>query len=128
RGVGRAAVVVSSLGILIPWVSGFALGWEIPANYLTTQGNRLIFALFMAIAMSISAVPVIAKILIDLDLMRRDLGLLILGAGILDDTVGWLMLSIVAGLAAHGTVDLRALASIAVAVVAFVGFCYVIGS
>ena len=61
--------------------------------------------------MSISAVPVIAKILIDLDLMRRDLGLLILGAGILDDTVGWLMLSIVAGLAAHGVLDLRTFAS-----------------
>jgi Kef-type K+ transport system membrane component KefB/nucleotide-binding universal stress UspA family protein len=128
RGVGRAAVVVSSLGILIPWASGFALGWEIPANYLAAQGNRLIFALFMAIAMSISAVPVIAKILIDLDLMRRDLGLLILGAGILDDTVGWLMLSIVAGLAAHGTVDLGSLASIAIAVIAFVGFCYLIGA
>jgi Kef-type K+ transport system membrane component KefB len=38
--------------------------------------------------MSISAAPVIAKILIDLDLMRRDLGLIILAAGILDDTMG----------------------------------------
>jgi len=128
QGVGRAAVVVSALGIVIPCASGFALGWEIPANYLTAQGHRLIFALFMAIAMSISAVPVIAKILIDLDLMRRDVGLLILGAGLLDDTIGWLMLSIVAGLAAHGTVDLRSLGSIAIAVVTFVGFCYLIGA
>jgi len=77
--------------------------------------------------MSISAVPVIAKILIDLDLMRRDLGLIILAAGILDDTMGWLMLSIVAGLAAHGAIDLKSLGSIAAAVVAFVGFCYYLG-
>jgi K+:H+ antiporter len=128
RRIGRAAVAVSALGIAIPWVSGFALGWEIPANYLAAANQRLIFALFMAIAMSISAVPVIAKILIDLDLMRRDLGLLILGAGLLDDTVGWLMLSVVAGLAAHGTIDLRSVASIAIAVVVFVGFCYLIGA
>lgn len=128
RGIGRAAIVVSMLGIAIPWASGFLLGWEMPASYLAAQNHRLMFALFMAIAMSISAVPVIAKILIDLDLMRRDLGLMILGAGLLDDTVGWLMLSLVAGLAAHGTVDLRSLVSIAIAVVAFVGFCYLIGA
>ena len=128
RGIGRAAAVVSMLGIAIPWASGFALGWEMPANYLAAQNQHLIFALFMATAMSISAVPVIAKILIDLDLMRRDLGLLILGAGVLDDTVGWLMLSLVAGLAARGIIDLRSLASITIAVVAFVGFCYLIGA
>jgi Kef-type K+ transport system membrane component KefB len=127
RGIGRAAVAVSLLGIAIPWASGFALGWEMPAQYLTVQNQRLIFALFMAIAMSISAVPVIAKILIDLDLMRRDLGLIILAAGVLDDTVGWLMLSLVAGLAARGVIDLRSLASIGIAVVLFVAFCYLVG-
>jgi Kef-type K+ transport system membrane component KefB/nucleotide-binding universal stress UspA family protein len=128
RGIGGAAVAVSTLGIALPWASGFALGWEMPARYLAAQNQRLIFALFMAIAMSISAVPVIAKILIDLDLMRRDLGLLILASGVLDDTVGWLMLSVVAGLAARGAIDLRSLASIAIAVAAFVGFCYLIGA
>ncbi len=128
RGVGRASVVVSSLGIVIPWLSGFALGWQIPVSYLTNPHERLIFSLFLAVAMSISAVPVIAKILMDLDLMRRDLGMLILAAGILDDTVGWLMLSVVAGLAAHGAIDLKSLGSILLAVVLFMTFCYFIGA
>lgn len=128
RGVGRAATIVSSLGIVIPWLSGFALGWEMPATYLASPDQRLIFALFLAVAMSISAVPVIAKILIDLELMRRDLGMMILAAGILDDTVGWLLLSIVAGLAMHGVVDLATLGRIALAVVAFMVFCYFIGA
>lgn len=127
RSVGRASIAISWLGIIVPLLTGFALGWEIPASYLAKPNDRLIFSLFIAVAMSISAVPVIAKILIDLDLMRRDLGLIILAAGILDDTMGWLMLSIVAGLAAHGTIDLKSLGSIAVAVVAFVGFCYYLG-
>lgn len=128
RGVGRASLIVSSLGIVIPWGAGFAVGWEIPASFLAAPGQRLIFALFIAVAMSISAVPVIAKILIDLDLMRRDLGMLILAAGIFDDTIGWLMLSIVAGLAAHGAIDLRTLGWILLAVTAFIAFCYYAGS
>jgi Kef-type K+ transport system membrane component KefB/nucleotide-binding universal stress UspA family protein len=128
RGVGNAAFAVSAFGVIVPAATGFALGWHLPAQYLAAPNQRLIFSLFMAVAMSISAVPVIAKILIDLDLMRRDLGLLILGAGILDDTVGWLMLSIVAGLAAHGVLDFRTFARILVAVIIFVGFCYYLGA
>src|SRR5277367_3192896 len=128
RGVGKAAFSVSAFGVMVPALTGLALGWKLPAEYLASPNSRLIFSLFMAVAMSISAVPVIAKILIDLDLMRRDLGLLILGAGILDDTLGWLMLSIIAGLAAHGVLDLRAFASIVVAVILFVGFCYFAGA
>ncbi|HVC43934.1 MAG TPA: cation:proton antiporter [Candidatus Binataceae bacterium] len=126
--VGRGAVTVSWLGIVVPWISGFTLGWYLPVSYLANPGHRLIFSLFMAVAMSISAVPVIAKMLIDLDLMRRNIGLLILAAGILDDTVGWLMLSVVAGLALHGSVDLKSLGSILLAVAAFAGFCYFIGA
>ena len=53
--------------------------------------------------------------------------MIILAAGIIDDTMGWLMLSIVAGLASRGIIDLKSLGSIAVAVIAFVGFCYYIG-
>ncbi len=127
RRVGNAAVTVSLFGVVVPAVTGFTLGLCLPMEYLAAPNQRIIFSLFMAVAMSISAVPVIAKILIDLDLMRRDLGLLILGAGILDDTIGWLMLSIVAGLGAHGKLDLRTFASILLAVIAFVGFCYFIG-
>ncbi|HEX3408705.1 MAG TPA: cation:proton antiporter [Candidatus Binataceae bacterium] len=128
RGVGSTAIAISLFGIIVPGATGFALGWELPKEYLAAPNQRLIFSLFMAIAMSISAVPVIAKILIDLDLMRRDLGLMILGAGILDDTVGWLMLSVVAGLAARGVLDLRTFLSILGAVIAFAGFCYFIGA
>ena len=68
--------------------------------------------------MSISAVPVIAKILIDLGLMRRELGMLILAAGIVDDTTGWLLLSLVAGLAAAGAIDLQSVGVLVIEVAA----------
>ncbi len=127
RGMRRPAAMVSSLGIAIPFASGFGLGWWLPAAYVPAGNQRLIFALFMAVAMSISAVPVIAKILIDLDLMRRELGMLILAAGILDDLVGWLLLSVVAGLAARGVVDLRTLSSTVFAAATFLLLCYFVG-
>ncbi len=127
RGMGCVAALVSTLGIVIPLAGGFALGWWMPASYLAAPNGRMIFSLFLAIAMAISAVPVIAKILIDLDLLRRELGLLILAAGILDDCAGWLLLSIVAGLAARGTIDLRGLMIIVSYTVAFLVFCYFAG-
>ena len=102
------AALVSTFGSLFrsPAVSHLDGGCR---PLLPAPNGRLIFSLFLAIAMAISAVPVIAKILIDLDLLRRELGLLILAAGILDDSIGWLLLSIVAGLAARGTIDLHGL-------------------
>jgi Kef-type K+ transport system membrane component KefB len=127
RGMGRVAALVSAFGIIVPLAGGFALGWWMPAVYLATPNGRLIFSLFLAIAMAISAVPVTAKILIDLDLLRRELGLLILAAGILDDCAGWLLLSIVAGLAARGTIDLHGLFIILAYTAAFLLFCYFVG-
>jgi len=48
--------------------------------------------------------PVIAKILIDLDLTKRNIGLVILSAGVVDDTVGWLILSLIAAAAEAGAI------------------------
>jgi K+:H+ antiporter len=127
RNMRRPAALVSSLGIVIPFAGGFALGMWLPQSYLTGANQRLIFALFMAVAMSISAIPVIAKILIDLDLMRRELGLLILAAGVLDDFVGWILLSVVAGLATRGVVDLRTLSGTLAETAAFLLLCYFVG-
>jgi Kef-type K+ transport system membrane component KefB len=127
RNIRRAAALVSSVGIVVPFAGGFLLGWYLPAVYLAAPNQRLIFALFMAVAMSISAVPVIAKILIDLDLMHRELGTLILAAGILDDSVGWLLLSVIAGMASRGIVDLPVLSRIVIAAAAFLAFCYFVG-
>ncbi|HTT77133.1 MAG TPA: cation:proton antiporter [Candidatus Binataceae bacterium] len=124
QGMGRRAAAVSLSGIVVPLTAGFGLGWITPASYLANPNSRLIFSLFMAVAMSISAVPVIAKILLDLDLMRRDLGLLILASGLLDDTIGWLLLSVVAGLAAHGTIGVKSIVVILITVSLFMAFCY----
>lgn len=99
----RTALGVSAGGILVTFSSGFLLGNFLPDDFLANPERRLVFALFLATAMSISAIPVIAKVLMDMKLMRRDIGQTILAAGMSDDTIGWMLLSIVVGLAAGET-------------------------
>lgn len=104
KNLGRAAVIASVMGMAVPFAMGFGLGWILPAEYQGGQG-RMLFSVFLATAMSISAMPVIAKILMDLDLTKRNIGLVILSAGVVDDTTGWIILSVIAGVAHRGNVS-----------------------
>jgi Kef-type K+ transport system membrane component KefB/mannitol/fructose-specific phosphotransferase system IIA component (Ntr-type) len=63
----------------------------------------MLFALFMGVAMSISALPVIAKTLLDLGLFKTDVGLLVMAAAMIDDLVGWLAFSMLLGPMQGGT-------------------------
>jgi Kef-type K+ transport system membrane component KefB/nucleotide-binding universal stress UspA family protein len=119
RNLGRAAFIASVMGMALPFAMGFGLGYVTPADYLTDPSHRILFSLFLATAMSISAMPVIAKILIDLDLTKRNIGLVILSAGVVDDTVGWLILSLIAGAATHGVVHFAGLGLTVASLVAF---------
>jgi Kef-type K+ transport system membrane component KefB/nucleotide-binding universal stress UspA family protein len=110
RNLGRTALGASVFGMVVPFVFGFGLGWVMPEQYVAVPEHRTIFALFLATAMSISAMPVIAKILFDLDLTRRNIGVVILSAGVVDDTTGWLILSLIAGAATTGSANLTGLA------------------
>jgi Kef-type K+ transport system membrane component KefB len=104
---GRIAANVSFAGMLIPFALGFGMGYLVPGALLPRHVDRLVFALFLGVALCVSAIPVIAKTLIDMNLMHRNVGQLIMSAGIVDDVFGWLMLSIVAALAAPGQHTLR---------------------
>jgi Kef-type K+ transport system membrane component KefB len=125
----RTAMGVSLGGILVTFTSGFTLGWYLPDDLLAQpgEGQRMVFALFVATAMSISAIPVIAKVLMDMNLMRRDVGQTIIAAGMSDDTIGWIMLSIVTGLAASGSVHAGSVARSVGSVAVFMVVSFTIG-
>ena len=121
---GKGALAISFGGIVVPFAIGTALGGLLPADFVADPHKRLVFALFVGTAMSISALPVIAKVLMDMKIIRRDIGQITLAAGMIDDTVGWILLSVVAGLATSGSVDVTTvgrsiLSVLAVIVVAF---------
>ena len=102
---GRSALKVGVLGTLVPFVFGLLGAWVIP-DWLgrPESGDPLIFALFLATAMSISALPVIAKTLMDLNLYRTDLGMVVVSAAIFNDLIGFTLFAIILGMiGAHGT-------------------------
>ncbi|MFC4247269.1 cation:proton antiporter [Natribaculum luteum] len=123
----RAATLVALASIVAPFAAGFAFAWYLPDRFVATGGSRLEFALFMAVAMSISAIPVIAKILMDMGHVRRDFGQLTLAAGMINDTVGWIMLALVAGLVRTGEVQFAATVGTLLWLVAFLGVGFTVG-
>jgi Kef-type K+ transport system membrane component KefB len=96
------AVRISLAGLLLPLAFGIALGMVLPAALIGGANRRGVFALFLGVAMCVTAIPVIAKTLADLRLLHRDIGQLTLAAGIVDDAVGWFLLSVVSALATAG--------------------------
>lgn len=101
----RPTIALATGAFLVPFLLGFALGWFLPARYLVTPEQRVPFALFLATALSISAVPVAVRVLIDLDAMDRTVGQLTLTVAVVIDAVGWVALTIVSDVARVGQYD-----------------------
>lgn len=116
---GITAAGVSLGGLLVPLGLGIGAGYLLPRALVPDGTDATVFALFLGVTMCVSAVPVIAKTLMDLKLLHRDVGQLMLIAGMVDDAFGWVMLSIVSAMAVHavsaGTVltSIAALAAVA---------------
>jgi Kef-type K+ transport system membrane component KefB/nucleotide-binding universal stress UspA family protein len=95
----KTAAGVAVGGLVLPFAAGLGLGYLMPDDLLANPSQRTVFVLFVATALSISAIPVLAKVLMDLDLMRRDIGQTLLAAGMIDDITGWTLLGVVTALA-----------------------------
>ena len=98
-------------GFFVPFGLGLAFGWLIPSELIGPGIDRPVFALFVATAMSISAIPVIARILMDLGLFQTKIGMIIMSTALADDTAGWIVLAIVSSLALGDQVDGSAIAT-----------------
>ncbi|WP_421996341.1 cation:proton antiporter [Reyranella sp.] len=102
----RRAVVSSSLfGIAIPFACGVGLAYALPASLIPSDTARLVTALFLGTALSISSVKIVAMVLLEVGAIRRDLGQLILATAILDDTLAWIIIAVISGIAAKGVVS-----------------------
>lgn len=99
---GRAAVTTSLLSLVIPFLLGFSLAYYLPGSLEYVPNDGLLFALFMGTAMSISALPVIAKTLMDLNMLKSKVGMIIIAAAMFDDLIGWLVFSLIISLLGKG--------------------------
>ena len=102
RAKGAAAITISACGLIIPLGLGVATGLLLPASLVGAGTDPGVFALFLGVAMCVSAIPVIAKTLMDMNLLHRNIGQLTLTAGMVDDAVGWFLLSVVSAMATSG--------------------------
>jgi Kef-type K+ transport system membrane component KefB/nucleotide-binding universal stress UspA family protein len=94
RGRGHAAIWVSHVSIIAPFLMGVALAlWLFPT--LGSEGRFTPFALFLGAAMSITAFPVLARILTDRGLYKTRIGTVALTVGAVDDVTAWCMLAVV---------------------------------
>ena len=119
RQTGRASLFASLMGILIPFVCGIALGEALPDSMLPDPSKRLITSLFLGTALSIASVKIVAMVVREMNFMRRVVGQVILASAIIDDSIGWIIVSIIFSLALHGSVEPISLAQSVIGTVAF---------
>ena len=103
----KAALSVSAGALLLPLGVVATLAFLVPESFVGTGPggdgvDRIVFVGFLALALSVSALPVVAKILQDMGFLRRNFGQVTLAAGMTMDAVGWLILAALSGIALDG--------------------------
>jgi Kef-type K+ transport system membrane component KefB/nucleotide-binding universal stress UspA family protein len=127
RRVGRAAVTVALAGVAIPFACGVWLGEMLPDSLLPKPDARLVTAIFIGTALSISSVKIVAMVVREMNFMRRDIGQIIVASAILEDTIGWVIVAIAFGLASAGSLDAWSIARAVVGTVTFLAASFTIG-
>jgi Kef-type K+ transport system membrane component KefB len=97
---GKVAMFTSTFSMVIPFFTGFLTAHFFPGFFgLPDDGpNNFYFALFLGTALSISALPVIARILMDLNLFRSKIGMVIIASAMFNDLVGWIIFTVILSL------------------------------
>jgi Kef-type K+ transport system membrane component KefB len=97
RKQGKQAASISLMGLIFPFALGFGTIWFFYDKVFSAPaGTSLVIpAMFFGTALSITALSVIAKILLDLNILRTKIGNLVLTAAMIDDFMGWILFSII---------------------------------
>jgi len=93
----RAAAAISIMGIVTPFVLGAGLAYLIQPHLRENVGT-LGFALFMGTAMSITALPILGRMMMELKISRTRVGAITITAAAIDDATGWILLATVSAL------------------------------
>lgn len=123
----RTAFSVSIAGIAIPFACGILVGQWLPDSVLPDPQRRFITSLFLGTALSISSVKIVALVVRELGFLRRTVGQVIVASAIIDDTIGWIIMSVTFGLALHGTIDLMSVTRSLLGTALFLVLSFTIG-
>ena len=108
RGRGASSFAISAAGIFVPFALGALLALQIFGSHAEHGVSKASFILFMGIAMSITAFPVLARILAERKLIRTKMGSIALACAAADDVTAWCLLALVVSFV-HATGPLAAL-------------------
>jgi Kef-type K+ transport system membrane component KefB len=97
----RATVAISHASIVLPMVLGVAAAFFIHDELAPAGVPWRVFALFLGVSMSVTAFPVLARILTDRGISKTELGTLAISCAAVDDVTAWCLLAAVVGLARH---------------------------
>lgn len=113
------ALKIALTDIIVPLAITFIPWLFVPDSYLVDPSKRLIFAFFMATVMTITAMPITARVLHDLGVAKTDLGFLIISALSVNDIIGWIIFVLVLGLFTQPSIELIRISGIFFSVIVF---------
>ena len=93
-----ASASVSIVGLVVPLGLGAALGVGVYKQFISPDVKLGYFLLFTAVAVGITAFPVLCRILTTLELLDTEVGLITLSAGVGNDVIGWVLLALTVAL------------------------------
>lgn len=95
RKQGKQSASISLLSLIFPFTFGFLCAWFFHDYIFSSDTSKLVTALFFGTALSITALSVIVKVLMDLNIMRTKVGSLVVIAAMINDFLGWILFSII---------------------------------
>jgi Kef-type K+ transport system membrane component KefB len=118
--VGGSATTVAIVGVVLPFIGGFAFGYAL--------GFRIIVAALLGASLTATSVGITARVLSDLGHLQDAESQVILGAAVVDDIIGLVLLTIISTLADGGAISAIGIGRIALVAFGFVILAIVIGS
>lgn len=94
----RAAILVAAVSVTVPFLAGLGIG-QLTHGTLAADIDGTIYTLFCGVALAITAVPILGRILREFGLNRTPVGVIAISAAALNDVVGWLILAAISALA-----------------------------
>jgi Kef-type K+ transport system membrane component KefB len=117
--VGTASLSVAAVGVALPFLFGFLYWMFLPHIAVASSGTPAATAIFVGATLTATSVGITARVLSDLGVMNSREARIIIGAAVIDDIIGLVILSVVTGLAAGTSVSVLGISRVAAIAVGF---------
>ena len=117
--VGPASLSVASVGVALPFLLGFLYWMFVPHIAVASSGSPAATAIFVGATLTATSVGITARVLSDLGVMNSKESRIIIGAAVIDDIIGLIILSVVTGIAAGTAVSVLGVTKVAAIAVGF---------